>query len=112
MKLSPLRLCLVDMNNGVANEATRCFRRLFESFSHQVRAANPEIQITLHHVQPRNLGELPEHDADIVLSSGGPGAPSDGYDDPWCVGYRKFLDRVVDGNLRDPLRAPGLFVVC
>src|SRR5689334_515404 len=26
----PLKLCLVDMNNGVPNEAVRCFRRLYD----------------------------------------------------------------------------------
>ena len=53
------RLSLVDMNNGVTNEATRCFRRLFGAFSARVRAANPGLSVELEHVQPRNLGELP-----------------------------------------------------
>jgi hypothetical protein len=107
-----LRLCLVDMNNGVANEATRCFRRLFDGFAARVRAQNPHIDISLHHVQPRNLGELPDHKVDLVLSSGGPGSPHDGYLDPWCVGYRKFMDWVVERNLAHPETAPGLFMVC
>ena len=108
----PLRLCLVDMNNGVANEATRCFRRLFDAFTAQVRAANPGLEITLQHVQPRNLGELPDHRSDLVLSSGGPGAPTDGYEDAWALGYRKFVDHVVDSTLRDPSTSPALFAVC
>lgn len=112
MSTQPLRLCLVDMNNGVANEATRCFRRLFEGLQARVRAANPSLEIQFKHVQPRNLGELPGEDVDLVLSSGGPGSPFDGYGDTWCTGYRKFLDRVVERNLRDPFKAPALFVVC
>lgn len=109
---SPLRLCLVDMNNGVANQATRCFRRIFDAFSHKVRAANPGLDIHFKHVQPRNLGELPDRDVDLVMSSGGPGSPFDGYDQPWCTGYRKFLDSVVERNLKDPISSPSLFVVC
>ena len=112
MTAAPLRLCLVDMNNGVANEATRCFRRIFDAFSHQVRAANPSLEIQFRHVQPRNLGELPSPDLDLVMSSGGPGSPFDGFEDPWCVGYRKFLDKVIEANRADPLRAPAVFVVC
>jgi GMP synthase-like glutamine amidotransferase len=108
----PLRLCLVDMNNGVANEATRCFRRLFDAFSMHVREANPGLEITLQHVQPRNLGELPDPKSDLILSSGGPGAPTDGYEEDWCNGYRRFVDSVVDRTLRDPSRAPSLFAVC
>jgi GMP synthase-like glutamine amidotransferase len=112
MSVSPLRLALVDMNNGVANEATRCFRRLFDDFSRKVQAANPGIHVTLQHVQPRNLGELPDKQADLILSSGGPGAPSDGYDDPWCVGYRHFVDQVVESAIKDAIQSPALLVVC
>lgn len=107
-----LKLCLVDMNNGVANEATRCFRRLFDAFATRVRTANPGLEISFKHVQPRNLGELPDLDVDLVLSSGGPGSPLDGYGDGWCVGYRRFIDSVVERTLQNPLSAPGLFVVC
>lgn len=100
------------MNNGVANQATRCFRRLVDSFTARVREKNPTLDVTFKHVQPRNLGELPDHDTDLVLSSGGPGAPTDGYEDPWCTGYRKFLDHVVDANLQHAEGAPKAMVVC
>lgn len=112
MALRTLKLCLVDMNNGVANEATRCFRRLFDAFHRKVTAVNPGLEISFRHVQPRNLGELPARDVDLVLSSGGPGAPTDGYDEPWCTGYRHFLDHVVERTLAAPLRAPAALVVC
>ncbi len=100
------------MNNGVANEATRCFRRLFDGFASRVRQLNPDLPISFKHVQPRNLGELPDESQDLILSSGGPGSPYDGYEDPWCVGYRKFVDTVVERNHKDRAGAPGLFVVC
>lgn len=100
------------MNNGVANQATRCFRRLYDAFQKKVKAANPGVDVTFRHVQPRNLGELPGDDADLILSSGGPGAPHDGYEDPWCTGYRKFLDRVVEKNIVDPANAPKMLAVC
>jgi GMP synthase-like glutamine amidotransferase len=106
------RVCLIDMNNGVANQATRCFRRLFDAFQKRVKQVNPSLDVSFRHVQPRNLGELPDDDVDLVLSSGGPGAPYDGFEDPWCMGYRKFLDRVVEQNLADPKTAPKALVVC
>ncbi len=112
MTASPLRLCLVDMNNGVANQATRCFRRTFDALAQQARAANPGLEVHFRHVQPRNLGELPDLHADLVMSSGGPGSPFDGYGDAWCTGYRKFLDSVVEAHLKDPVQATSLFVVC
>jgi len=112
MAAPSLRLCLVDMNNGVPNEATRCFKRIFDAFQQKVLEVNPGLSISLEHVQPRNLGQLPSHNVDLILSSGGPGAPTDGYEEPWCTGYRKFLDGVLEANQSGSLDAPGLFVVC
>jgi GMP synthase-like glutamine amidotransferase len=96
----------------VANEATRCFRRLFDGLSQRARAANPGLELQLRHVQPRNLGELPSRDVDLVLSSGGPGSPHDGWDEPWCTGYRSFLDWMMEKNLQHADSAPAMFVVC
>jgi GMP synthase-like glutamine amidotransferase len=100
------------MNNGVPNEAIRCFRRLIEAFAERARAANPGLEIPIAHVQPRNLGEVVPRDVDVVLSSGGPGSPRDGYDQPWADAYRGFLDHVVERNHQDPTRAPSVFAVC
>jgi len=108
----PLRISLVDMNNGVVNQATRCFRRIVDAFQKRVRAANPGVEVTFRHLQPRNLGEIPDLDVDLVLSSGGPGAPQDGFDDTWGVGYRAFLDRLVEENQARPAAAPKALLVC
>ena len=110
--MEPLRLSLVDMNNGVPNEAVRCFRRLLDNFALRVRTANPRLSVVMEHVQPRNLGELPSRQADLVLSSGGPGSPHDGWEEPWCTGYRVFLDSILERNARRPEVAPRALVVC
>jgi GMP synthase-like glutamine amidotransferase len=110
--MSSLRIGLVDMNNGVANQAMRCFRRLLDRFEQRVREKNPSLEIVRHEVQPRNLGELPHGHYDLILSTGGPGSPFDGLDEPWGVGYRKFLDELHTQNQRDRARAPKLFAVC
>jgi homoserine O-succinyltransferase/O-acetyltransferase len=110
--MEPLRLSLVDMNNGVPNEAVRCFRRLLDAFAARVRVANPRLAVVQEHVQPRNLGELPSPHADLILSSGGPGSPHDGWEEPWCTGYRVFLDSVLDRTAQHPDTAPAAFVVC
>jgi homoserine O-succinyltransferase/O-acetyltransferase len=100
------------MNNGVPNEAVRCFRRLIESFAERARAANPGLKTPIAHVQPRNLGEVVPRDVDMVVSSGGPGSPHDGYDQPWADAYRAFIDSVVERNLREPTASPSVFAVC
>jgi hypothetical protein len=109
---TPLRLCLVDMNAGVKNEAIRCFHRILDGFRALVQRANPNVELVLSHIQPRNLGEAPPADFDLYLSTGGPGSPFDGYDDPWCTKYRDFLDRLVDDALRGGDVVRSALVVC
>lgn len=112
LPMEPLRVSLVDMNNGVANEAIRCFRRLVTAFVGRVRAANPRLTVHLDHIQPRNLGEVPSHQVDLFVSSGGPGSPHDGWDQPWCTAYRKFLDWTMDAAVHRPEAPPAGFLVC
>src|SRR5258706_9975764 len=107
-----LHVCLVDMNNGVPNQATRCFKSIVESFRKHVATTNPDLDVQLAHVQPRNLGELPPDNVDLMLSSGGPGSPFDGYEDAWCTGYRKVLDRITDANRKSPEHSPKALLVC
>jgi GMP synthase-like glutamine amidotransferase len=100
------------MNNGHPNQAIRCFKRLLTAFTARAVEANPGLQVSLAHVQPRNLDELPPKDSDITLSSGGPGSPYEGYEDPWCVGWRNFIDHVLNQNLKQPVGGPAMLNVC
>lgn len=109
---APVRVCLVDMNNGVENQAIRCFRVLLHQFEARVRERNPDIDFRLTHVQPRNLGEVVPPDSDLVVSSGGPGSPYDGYDEPWATNYRKSLDAIVEEQLANGDASPAAVLVC
>ncbi|MDY7226405.1 hypothetical protein [Hyalangium rubrum] len=107
-----LRIGLIDMNNGVPNQAIRSFRSIIAAFSERVRARNPGLSVTTAHVQPRNLGEAPPADCDLYLSTGGPDAPVDGFKESWAPGIRSFIDSIVDGQLQRGSTAPALFSVC
>jgi GMP synthase-like glutamine amidotransferase len=103
------------MNNGVDNQGIRCFRGVLRQFFERVVAANPGLETRVEYVQPRNLGELPADDADLYLSSGGPGSPFDGQDEAWSLGYRKFVDNLMEsGSGRGPSEPTGqaMFAVC
>lgn len=100
------------MNNGMANQATRCFRRICDRFQQRVQALNPNLDVTFEHLQPRNLGQIPDLRFDLLLSSGGPGAPHDGFEDVWGVGYRRFLDDVANANAKNPEDSTKAFLVC
>ena len=107
-----IRLCLVDMNNGHQNQAVRCFHVLVDSFFAKVRAKNPDVECELVRVEPRNKDELPPTDCDFYLSTGGPGGPYDHDADPWLVGYKKWLDAIVEGQIKHGASAPSLMGVC
>ncbi len=109
---SPLSLCLIDMNAGVPNEAVRCFRRILDAFVAHVSKENPKLEVVQRHVQPRNLGESPPEAFDLFLSTGGPGSPLEGYDDPWCTAYRRFLDGTVNDALRRGPESRSVLLVC
>ncbi len=100
------------MNNGVANQAIRSFRSIVAAFVERVRATNPGLEHTLTYVQPRNLGEAPPRDCDLYLSTGGPDSPVDGFRESWVPAYRKFVDSVVEGQLKHGPASPGLLGVC
>jgi GMP synthase-like glutamine amidotransferase len=107
-----LRIGLIDMNNGVPNQAIRSFRSIIAAFGERVRARNPGLTVTPVHVQPRNLAELPPTDCDLYLSTGGPDSPVDGFKESWATGMRSFFDRIVDGQQKHGPTAPSLFSVC
>jgi GMP synthase-like glutamine amidotransferase len=110
--IAPLRIVIVDMNAGVKNHAMRCFRDIVDHFLKHARRDNPSLDATTTIVQPRNLGELPPAQCDVYLSTGGPGSPFDGYDEPWCIGYRRFLDELVDEHLRGTPNSRAALLVC
>jgi hypothetical protein len=109
---APLRVCVVDLNNGVANQAIRSFKTLVRNFGARARETNPGLELELFHVQPRNLNEAPPPDCDLYLSSGGPDSPLDGFEELWCPAYRRFLDGVVEDQARGDGAARAAFLVC
>lgn len=108
----PLRICLVDMNDGHENQAMRCFRLICTEFHKHVQKHNPNVELQIEHVSPRDKDEAPPEDCDLYLSSGGPGSPFDGDNKSWPAKYAKFLDDVVEDNDKREANAKGLFGVC
>ncbi len=112
LALAPLRVCLVDMNAGHANQAMRCFRGLVSAFFERARALNPGLPCDIVEVSPRDTGATIPRDADIYISSGGPGSPFDGDGTEWLADYASFLDGFADraaGGEGDP---QGYFGIC
>src|SRR5207237_205926 len=107
-----LKVCIIDMNNGVANQGIRCLRGIVEPFAERAREHNPGLALEVIHIEPRNLGDVPPRDCDFYLSSGGPGSPFDGQEEPWAMAYRSFLDFLVEEAQVHGDSARAMFCVC
>lgn len=108
----PLRLCLIDMNNGHENQAMRCLRLIATQFHAHARRWNPGLELEIVHVSPRDKREAPPVDCDLYLSSGGPGSPYEHDGDRWVTDYSRFLDGIVDETIGRGPSARAVFAVC
>lgn len=109
----PLRVCIVDMNNGHENQAMRCLRSIVSRFHANAQRTNPGLAVQVVEVSPRDKGESCPRDCDLYLSSGGPGSPFDGDELPWYSNYGRFLDHIVEENVKHgEAKAKALFGVC
>lgn len=98
-----LRVSIIDMNNGLENQAMRAFGEIVTDFINRVRVSNPELNVSLQTASPRDKGEFPDR-ADLYLSTGGPGSPYDGVE--WEGRYFELLNDISNDNSR------FLFAVC
>src|SRR5262249_45186477 len=112
MSLRPLRLCIIDMNNAHVNQAMRCLRSIAQGFFEHVEAHNPGLSCELIEVSPRDTNDPVPRDADLYVSSGGPGSPFDGDAEPWYADYGRFADDVVESAARGGGDARALFAIC
>ncbi|HVK63687.1 MAG TPA: hypothetical protein VM694_04405 [Polyangium sp.] len=108
----PLRICLVDMNNGHVNQAMRCLRGIVSTFFDRVRRQNPGLECVLGEVSPRDTQNPVPRDYDLYISTGGPGSPYDGDGMPWVTDYSGFLDHVADSAIRGGEEQSALFAIC
>jgi len=111
-RVLPLRICLVDMNNGHVNQAMRCLRGMLSSFFERVRRYNPGLPCIVGEVSPRDTNNPVPRDYDFYISTGGPGSPYDGDGMPWVTEYSSFLDDVVDSAIRGGEKQSSLFAIC
>jgi len=108
----PLRVCLVDMNNGHVNQAMRCLRGIVASFFDRVRRENPGIVCELGEVSPRDTNTPVPEDYDLYISTGGPGSPFDGDGQSWVADYSRFLDAVAESAICGGETQSAVFAIC
>jgi GMP synthase-like glutamine amidotransferase len=99
-----LRIAILDLYEGQANQGMRCIRQLIREWSstHQVAIHSDEFDI-------RGKKDLPDLSYDIYISSGGPGSPLESEGSEWEAAYFKWFTAVEDWN-NDPQKSNKKFV--
>jgi homoserine O-succinyltransferase/O-acetyltransferase len=100
-----LKIAILDMYAGVANEGMRCIHQLIE-----------RTQVTLSHefavevFDVRGLNQLPDLSYDVYISSGGPGSPLPSSED-WEAPYFGLFDQLLAWN-RTQVRKKHVLLIC
>jgi GMP synthase-like glutamine amidotransferase len=90
----------------------RCLRGIAGSFLETVARKNPTLAGEVLVVSPRDTNDEVPRDCDFYVSSGGPGSPFEGDDQPWYADYGRFSDSVVESTLRGGADRQALFAIC
>lgn len=88
-----IRIAILDLYNGIANEGMRCIRQIIEEFS-----LITNIPILYTEFEVRVKKEIPDLSFDIYISSGGPGSPLESEEADWEKAYFKWIYDIEEWN--------------
>ena len=90
---TPLRIAILDLYEGVANQGMRCIREIIFNYgvAHQ-------LQIHITEFDVRSKQEIPGVDFDVYISTGGPGSPIDSKETEWEKKYFHWIEDMLHHN--------------
>lgn len=88
-----IKVALLDLYDGVANQGMRCIREILHSF-----ALENGLHLVVEEFDVRLKLEVPGLDFDVYISSGGPGSPLSSEGSKWESLYFSWLQNVEDWN--------------
>lgn len=101
-----IKIAVIDMNKGRPNQGLRGIIDILSRYS-----AAHALDLSPEVFDLRAKNELPGTDYDIYISSGGPGSPYDGEDQPWENSFFELLDHIEDHNANHN-RKKYVFLIC
>lgn len=102
-----IRIALLDLYEGVANEGMRCLRALLQEWS-----ALHAVAIVVAEFEVRKQLQLPSLDFDVYISSGGPGSPLASEKEPWEHLYFAWVEKVEQYNRQASGPAKHVLFIC
>ena len=90
-----IRVAILDLYDGVANQGMRCIREILNQYSDQAN-----LDMIWDEFDVRRKNEVPDMSYDIFISSGGPGSPLESINSDWEKVYFNWLSQVEHWNHR------------
>ncbi|HVX26547.1 MAG TPA: hypothetical protein VHB70_09415 [Parafilimonas sp.] len=84
-----IKIAVLDLNNGFANQGMRCINHIIKDWSLKNKLS---IQVEVFDV--RQELALPDLSYDVYISSGGPGSPLESIGHAWDNKYMHWIDEV------------------
>lgn len=100
-----VRIALLDLYNGQANEGMRCLRAIAHEW-----AQRHGHTLTLHEFEVRGETQLPDLSYHLYISSGGPGSPL-ATGNNWETAYFNWLHAVEHYNIQ-ATHPKHIFLIC
>jgi homoserine O-succinyltransferase len=105
---NPIRIAILDLYEGQANQGMRCIRELLNEYgkTHALSLEYDEFEVRIQH-------QVPDLSYDIYISSGGPGSPLDSVNTAWEGAYFGWLAQIEAHNRRaDPAARKHVLFIC
>lgn len=105
--MNPLKIAVLDLYEGEANEGMRCIKELIEQFRDTY-----QLNLTYQVFDVRVKNEIADLSFDAYISSGGPGSPLQSEGSEWERNFFGLMDAIRKHNSQNPFDKKSVFLIC
>ena len=102
-----MRIAILDLYEGEANEGMRCILQLVEQFKSE---SGIPVEHQVFDVRGRN--EIADLSFDAYISSGGPGSPLTSAGSTWEGHFFGLMNGILRHNSNNPFQRKHVFLIC
>jgi homoserine O-succinyltransferase len=103
-----IRVAILDMYEGTANQGMRCIRELLKDYGEQ-----NDLSVICDEFDVRLKNEIPDLSYDVFISTGGPGSPLEEIENKWEEPYFRWISDVENYNLQPAnIRKKYVLFIC